>query len=119
MMLNGGSFEEARILSRTTVALMTSDHLGTDIAAPVQPGQLLLGVPGYTFGLGFAVRKAPGVAGLPGSQGEFMWGGAAGTYFWIDPKEQLAAVMMTQAPGPSRPYYRREFKQLVYQAIVD
>lgn len=119
MMLNGGSFEEARILSRTTIALMTSDHLGTDIATPVQPGQLLLGVPGYTFGLGFAVRKAPGIAGLPGSQGEFMWGGAAGTYFWIDPKEQLAAVMMTQAPGPSRPYYRREFKQLVYQAIVD
>lgn len=118
-MLNGGSFEEARVLSRTSVALMTSDHLGTDIATPVQPGQLLLGVPGYTFGLGFAVRKAPGIAGLPGSQGEFMWGGAAGTYFWVDPKEQLAAVMMTQAPGPSRPYYRREFKQFVYQAIVD
>jgi CubicO group peptidase (beta-lactamase class C family) len=119
MMLNGGRFEEARLLSRTSVALMTSDHLGADIATPVQPGQLLLGVPGYTFGLGFAVRKAPGIAGLPGSQGEFMWGGAAGTYFWVDPAEQLAAVMMTQAPGPSRPYYRREFKQLVYQAIVD
>ena len=48
-----------------------------------------------------------------------MWAGAAGTYFWVDPKEQLVAVLMTQAPGPSRVYYRKLFKQLVYQAISD
>jgi CubicO group peptidase (beta-lactamase class C family) len=48
-----------------------------------------------------------------------MWAGYAGTYFWIDPKEQLVGIMMTQAPGPSRRYYRREIKQLVYQAITD
>ena len=47
--------------------------------------------PGYTFGLGFAVRQAAGVAGVPGSPGEFMWAGYAGTYFWVDPKEQLVA----------------------------
>ena len=52
---------------------MTSDHLGTRIEAPVTPGELLLGTPGYTFGLGFAVRQAAGVAGVPGSAGEFMW----------------------------------------------
>jgi CubicO group peptidase (beta-lactamase class C family) len=119
MVLNGGSIDETRILSRTTVALMTSDHLGADIGTTVQPGELLLGVKGYTFGLGFAVRKEPGIAGLAGSQGDITWGGAAGTYFWIDPREQLAVVMMMQSPGPTRPWYRREVRQLVYQAIAD
>ncbi len=118
MMLNGGMLDDARVLSRTTVALMTSDHLGS-MAVTAQPGELLLGVQGYTFGLSFAVRKEAGIAGLPGSQGEYTWGGAAGTYFWVDPREQVAAVMMMQSPGPTRPWYRREFKQLVYQAIVD
>jgi CubicO group peptidase (beta-lactamase class C family) len=119
MILGGGALDGTRILSRSTVALMASDHLGTDVARTVQPGELLLGVKGYTFGLGFSVRKEPGIAGVPGSAGELTWGGAAGTYFWIDPKEQLAAVMMVQAPGPTRPWYRREVRQLVYQAIVD
>jgi CubicO group peptidase (beta-lactamase class C family) len=119
MLLNGGELDGARILSRTTVALMTSDHLGTRIAAPFTPGELLLGTPGYTFGLMFAVRPQAGIAGVPGSAGEFMWAGYAGTYFWIDPKEELAVVYMTQAPSPIRAYYRRLMKQLVYQAIVD
>jgi len=119
MMVNGGRLDGARILSRSTVALMTSDHLGTRIQAAVTPGEVLLQVPGYTFGLGFAVRQAPGVAGVAGSQGEFMWGGWAGTYFWGDPKEEIAAVYLTQSPGPVRPYYRRLFKNLVYQSIND
>jgi len=119
MLLNGGQLDGARILSRTTVALMTSDHLGTRIAAPTTPGELLLGTPGYTFGLMFAVRPQPGIAGVPGSAGEFMWAGYAGTYFWIDPKEELAVVYLTQAPSPIRAYYRRLMKQLVYQAIID
>jgi CubicO group peptidase (beta-lactamase class C family) len=119
MILDGGRLENARILSRSTVSLMTSDHLGTRIGTAVTPGEVLLQVPGYTFGLGFAVRQAPGVAGVLGSQGEFMWGGWAGTYFWGDPKEEIAAVYLTQAPGPVRPYYRRLFKNLVYQSIND
>ncbi|HWA11569.1 MAG TPA: serine hydrolase domain-containing protein [Burkholderiales bacterium] len=119
MLLNGGQLDGARVLSRSTVALMTSDHLGTRIAAPVTPGELLLGVPGYTFGLGFAVRQGAGVAGVPGSAGEFMWAGYAGTYFWVDPREEITAVMMMQAPSPIRPYFRRMFKQLVYAAIED
>jgi CubicO group peptidase (beta-lactamase class C family) len=119
MMANGGQLDGKRYLSRTTVELMTSDHLGTRIQAPVTPGEILLASPGYTFGLGFAVRQAAGIAGVPGSAGEFMWGGFAGTYFWIDPKEQIVAVYMTQAPSPIRAYYRKLFKQLVYAAIVD
>jgi CubicO group peptidase (beta-lactamase class C family) len=76
-------------------------------------------VPGYTFGLGFAVRQGPGIAGVPGSAGEFMWAGYAGTYFWVDPKEEITAVYMTQAPSPVRAYYRKLFKQLVYGALND
>ena len=119
MLLNGGQLDGVRVLSRSSVDLMVSDHLGTRIAAPFTPGELLLGTPGYTFGLGFAVRQGAGIAALPGSPGEFMWGGYAGTYFWVDPKEEIVAVYMVQAPGPLRPYYRRLFKQLVYAAIND
>jgi CubicO group peptidase (beta-lactamase class C family) len=119
MMLNGGWLDNAQILSRTTVSLMTSDHLGPQMVRAMQPGELLFRTQGYTFGLGFAVRQEPGIAAVPGSPGEYMWAGYAGTYFWIDPKEELVGIMMTQAPGPSRPYYRREIKQLVYQAITD
>jgi len=118
-MLNGGQLDGQRVLSRTTVALMTSDHLGARIATPTQPGELLMGTLGYTFGLGFMVRQGAGIAGVPGSQGEFMWAGYAGTFFWVDPKEELAVVYMTQAPSPIRPMYRRLMKQLTYQAIVD
>ena len=121
MMANGGQLDGKRYLSRTTVELMTTDHLGTRIQAlsPMTPGEVLLSTPGYTFGLGFAVRQAAGVAGVSGSAGEFMWGGFAGTYFWVDPKEQLVGVYMTQAPSPIRAYYRKLFKQLVYSAITD
>jgi len=119
MLLNGGQLDGARVLSRTTVALMTSDSLGTRIETPITPGDGLLGTPGYTFGLGFAVRQGPGVAAVPGSAGEFMWAGYAGTYFWVDPKEQIVGVYMTQAPSPVRAYYRKLLKQLVYAAIAD
>jgi CubicO group peptidase (beta-lactamase class C family) len=118
MLLDDGKLDDTRILSRTTISLMTSDQLGS-IAQRSGGGELLLQTPGYTFGLGFAIREAPGIAGIPGSVGEFTWGGAAGTYFWVDPKEKLAGVLMTQAPGPSRRFYRRQIMQLVYQAILD
>ena len=118
-MLNGGQLEGARILSRTTVNLMTSDHLGTSISRAVNPGNLLLGTPGYTFGLGFLVREGDGIAGTHGTAGEFTWAGYAGTYFWAEPKEQVCAVYMTQAPSPLRAYYRKLMKSLVAQAIVD
>ena len=118
MLLGGGRLNGARVLSRNTVALMTSDHLGQKILdAGTTPGELLLGSAGYTFGLGFAVRREAGLAGVLGSAGEFMWAGYAGTYFWVDPKEEIAAVLMTQAPGAQRAYYRKLLKALVYQAL--
>ncbi len=117
MLLNGGELNGQRIISPTTLSLMTSDQLGTRAAIPLNPGQLLMGVNGYTFGLGFMVRQGPGLSEVSGSEGEYMWAGAAGTFFWVDPKEKLGVVLMTQVPGPIRPYYRRMIKQLVSASI--
>ena len=117
MMQRGGELDGRRVLSPTTVSLMTSDHLGSRAMATLTPGELLMGVPGYTFGLGFMVRQGAGIAGVSGSEGEYMWAGAGGTFFWVDPKQNLAVVLMSQSPGPSRGGYRRMIKQLVYAAI--
>ena len=119
MLLNGGQLDGARVLSRTTVNLMASDHLGTRISAPFSPGELLLGTPGYTFGLGFAVRQGAGSPACrdrrASSCGRAMPARTSGSI----PKEEIVGVYMTQAPSPIRAYYRRMFKQLVYQAVVD
>jgi CubicO group peptidase (beta-lactamase class C family) len=112
MLLNNGSFDGVRYLSRKTVELMTADHLGPITGAP----DLLL--PGYGFGLGFAVRLQPGISHVPGSVGQYFWGGLAGTTFWVDPAEQLFAIMMIQAPG-QRDYFRTLFRDLVYAAFDD
>jgi CubicO group peptidase (beta-lactamase class C family) len=114
MLANGGQIDGRRLLARTTVRHMTSDHLGD-----IKPAHQIL-PPGYGFGLGFAVRRADGLNGAPGSAGEYTWGGAGGTAFWVDPKEQLVAVLMTQAqPGPWQREFKELFRQLVYQSIVD
>ena len=118
MMLNGGELNKQRILSPMTVNLMSSDMLGNRSTVPLSPGQLLMGVDGYTFGLGFMIRQGQGLTSVDGSPGEYMWAGAAGTFFWIDPKEQMAVVVMSQVPGPIRPYYRRMIKQLVSSAVI-
>lgn len=113
-MLNGGQLDGLRILSRATVAYMTSDHLDT-----IKPAIPTL-QPGYGFGLGFAIRKGTGVANVPGSAGEYNWGGAAGTGFWVDPKEQMAVVIMTQTVfGEAQRLDRALWRQAVYQALVD
>jgi len=72
---------------------------------------------GYGFGLGFAVRTAQGRSPVPGSVGEFFWGGVTGTYFWIDPQEQMAVVLMLQAPD-QRLHYRYLTRRLVYAALT-
>jgi CubicO group peptidase (beta-lactamase class C family) len=117
MLANGGALDGVRILSPATVRLMTSDHLDARIAQPVTPGELLLGTRGYGFGLGFAVRLADGVAAVPGREGQFMWAGYGGTYFWADPGEELAVVYMSAAPSVGRAAYRRLMMQMVYAAI--
>jgi CubicO group peptidase (beta-lactamase class C family) len=119
MLGNGGVLNGQRVLSRTTVKLMTSDHLGTRLPLAPTLGGSVLGNSTYTFGLGFAVRPSDGIAPVPGSAGDFNWGGYAGTAFWVDPKEQLVAVFMVQSAGALRTYHRTLFRQLVYQAIVD
>jgi CubicO group peptidase (beta-lactamase class C family) len=119
LLLNGGQLDGMRLLSRTTVRLMTADHLGSASEAASMPGPFLLSTPGYTFGLGFAVRREAGVAGVPGAAGEYTWGGFAGTYFWIDPQEELIGILLAPVLGPMRVQHRKLFRQLVYQAIVD
>ena len=113
MLLNGGALQGKRYLSPRTIAYMTSDHLG----GVITPGPLYLPGPGLGFGLGFAVRKEAGVSPLPGSVGEYNWGGAGGTYFWVDPKENMFVVFMMQSPK-QRVAYRSLLKDMIYAAIV-
>jgi CubicO group peptidase (beta-lactamase class C family) len=116
MLLQNGIFDGRRILPRKTVEYMTSDHLAADVRARSSSGTL---AEGYGFGLGFAVRQGAGLAQLPGSAGDYNWGGAFGTLFWIDPKEQLAVVYMSAAPGEVRIRHRNLVRNLVMQAIAD
>ncbi len=110
MLLNGGSLGKTRILAPRTVAYMASDHLGSITGPRYMPG------PGYGFGLGFFVRRDVGVAPHPGSVGDFGWNGVAGTSFWVDPKEEMIAVLLTQV-WTQRRYYRALFRDLVYAAL--
>jgi len=122
MLLDGGALGDTRLLSPATVALMASDHLAPDIGHGPQMRAMfgaLAPVPenGLGFGLGFAVRNDAGRCALPGSVGDYSWSGVSGTYFWIDPREQLIAVLMMQAPV-QRMRYRYLMRALVYQAMV-
>ena len=110
MLLNGGELDGARLLSPKTVELMTSDHLG-DIPMGWRRR-------GMGFGLGFGVSTDQAQIGELGSTGEYNWGGAAGTRFWVDPQEQLIGVFMVQSL-PHRTRLGREFKVLTYQALVE
>lgn len=126
MLLNGGSLGGAlggtRLLSPATVALMTSDHLNPGFAFGPQMRSMfgaLTPMPenGIGFGLGFAVRTHAGRCALPGSIGDYSWSGVSGTYFWIDPRQELIAILMMQAPI-QRMHYRYLMRTMVYQAIV-
>lgn len=113
MLVNGGTLNGKRILGPKTVAYMTTDHLGSVIT----PGPYYLPGPGFGFGLGFAVRKEAGVSPVPGSVGEYNWGGAGGTYFWVDPKEDMFVVYMMQSPSKRVPY-RTVLKNMVYSGVT-
>jgi CubicO group peptidase (beta-lactamase class C family) len=126
MLLNGGVLENARLLSPRTVAFMTSDHLWPGIAFSPVTLELFepLGIAptprvGQGFGLGFVVRTQEGRNPMPGSPGEYSWAGIWGTTFWVEPKEQLVAVMMVQAAPLQARYYRSLIRNLVSQALID
>ena len=122
MLLNGGELDGVRLLSPHTIALMTADHLppGTPIGLGGQFGSLKPDLEdGQGFGLGFAVRVAPGHNPYPGSVGEFYWVGATGTAFWVDPKERLVAILMIQVPLTQTRHYRSLIRNLVYQALTN
>ena len=112
MLANGGTLDGRRYLSPKTLAFMASDHLGTAVAKT----PLYLPGPGYGFGLGFGVRTATGEAAVPADVGTFYWGGAGGTYFWVDPKNELVAVLMLQSPK-WRTHYRALMHNMVTAAI--
>lgn len=115
LLQNGGELDGVRLVARKTLSFMTDDHLVGLPAA--RTGQSYLPGAGYGFGLGFAVRTHEGGPIMPGSVGDFTWSGLAGTYFWIDPKEDLLAIFMMQAPE-QRNYYRQMFRYLVYGALA-
>jgi CubicO group peptidase (beta-lactamase class C family) len=112
MLRNGGTLDGKRYLGPKTLAYMTSDHLGASIV----PGPYYLPGPGYGFGLGFAVRKETGLATTAGTAGDYNWGGAGGTYFWVDPKEDMFVVYAMQSPS-QRVHYRQVLRDMVYGAI--
>ncbi|MEA2840198.1 MAG: hypothetical protein QOF41_1528 [Methylobacteriaceae bacterium] len=117
MLLNGGELEGRRYLSRPTVNYMTADHLGHRIENRVTT--MDPSCEGYGFGLGVAVRLQTGIAGAIGSTRDYYWSGVFGTYYWVDPSEDLAVVFMAMAPGLLRLRYRALIRPLVFQAIMD
>jgi len=124
MLLNGGELEGARILAPKTIALMTSDQLPaaterhTPVAMSLGPFGPLPEM-GTSFGLGFAIRVDPGRNPMPGSVGDFSWGGITGTLFWVDPQAKLVAVLMAQTPRANLNVIWRQTRTMVYQAMTN
>lgn len=120
MLLDKGRGNGSQLLGRKTVEYMASNHLpgGVDLAAMGQSRFSETSFEGIGFGLGFSVVIDPPTASVLGSAGEFAWGGAASTYFWVDPVEELIVIFMTQLLPSSAHPIRRELKTLVYQALI-
>jgi CubicO group peptidase (beta-lactamase class C family) len=112
MLLNGGKLGDVRIVGQKTLQFMASDQLGPNVKIPPQI------LPGHSFGLGFAVRTDRGMAPFAGSVGQFFWGGMAGTFFFIDPKEDMFGLFMSQGPG-QRDHFRALTRSMIYAALED
>ena len=127
MLLGKGELDGVRVLGRKTVEYMTCNHLpeGRDLAAMGQAMFSETPFAGVGFGLGFSVALDPAAANVIDSPGQFAWGGLAGTYFWVDPVEELSVVFFAQLVHsnaiPTSPprVLRRLLKPLVYQALID
>jgi len=120
-LLNGGELGGARLIGPKTLALMTTNHLpgGRDLPEMSRSMFAEATYNGIGFGLGFSVTMDPAKTLIPGSAGEYAWGGAATTSFWIDPAEELIAIFMTQVMPSSAYPVRRELRTMVYAAITD
>lgn len=121
MLLRGGELEGVRLLSPKTVALMTMNHLpdGGDLTANSKSLFSESQYAGVGFGLGFAVTQNPAATMMPGSIGEYNWGGMLSTFFFIDPVERLIAVFMTQVMPSSAVQVRRALKTMIYAALTE
>ena len=113
MVLNGGELDGVRILAPLTLDLMHRDQTPLNMEGPMSGG-----IGGTSFGLDFAVVENP-VEAEGYSTGEYYWGGAAGTWFWVDPVENLVFVGMIQQFGQLRPDVRSTSKRLLYQSIME
>ena len=120
-LINGGELGGTRLLGPKTLQLMTSNHLPGGVDLPALSRSMFSEATnsGIGFGLGFAVTMDPAKTLLPGTAGEYFWGGAAGTAFWVDPAEELIAIFMTQLMPSSAYPIRRELRTLVYAAITE
>jgi len=121
MLWRKGELDGVRILGRKTVEFMTVNHLnnGGDMASMGMPRFSEASYNGIGFGLGFSVMIDPARAELIGSPGEYSWGGAASTAFWVDPKEDMIVILLTQLMPSSSYPIRRELRVLTYQALID
>ena len=120
-LLNGGELGGVRLIGPKTLALMTSNHLPGNRDLPEMSRSMFAEATynGIGFGLGFSVTMDPAKTLIAGSPGEYAWGGAATTSFWIDPAEELIAIFMTQVLPSSAYPIRRELRTMVYAAITD
>ena len=121
MLLNGGTADGHRYLSRKTIDLMTANHLPGGVDLPALSRSLFseAAYDGVGFGLGFATSTSASRTLMPGSDGDYFWGGAASTFFWIDPEEDLIGIFMTQLIPSSTYPVRREVRTMVYAALDD
>jgi CubicO group peptidase (beta-lactamase class C family) len=121
MLLAGGASGGVRLLSPKTIQLMTANHLpgGRDIATMSRSMFSEAAYEGVGFGLGFATTTDPARTLIPGSAGDYFWGGAASTFFWVDPHEDLIVILMTQLMPSSFYPLRRELRTLVYSAFTE
>jgi CubicO group peptidase (beta-lactamase class C family) len=121
MLLNGGTLNGHRIISRKTLQLMTANHLPGGVDLPKLSRSLFseAAYDGVGFGLGFAVNTANHKTLMPGSDGSYFWGGAASTSFWVDPEEDLIGIFMTQLIPSSTWPVRNEMRTMVYAALDD
>jgi CubicO group peptidase (beta-lactamase class C family) len=122
MLLNEGEVGGVRLLARKTAQLMLQNHLPATLAYGPQTAELGIAAPlphlGQGYGLGIGVRQEAGLSPVPGSPGDFYWGGALGPYFWVDPVEKMSVVFMLQELNVQiRTRYRSLLRALVYQAL--